>query len=122
MFVIRDLNVHLKDWLTYSGGTNRPGELCYHFSISNDLTQMVPTQIRDCDSPSPAVLDLFISSNVSICSTLAFTPLGNSDHVVASVFIDFPQNSQQGALFHWIAYDYSCADKDGLHDYLRDIS
>ena len=77
MFIFGDLNVHLKDWLTYSGGTNRPGELCYHFLISNDLTQMVPTQIPDCDSPSPALLDLFISSNISICSTLVFTPLGN---------------------------------------------
>ena len=23
--------------------------------------------------------------------------------------------------FHYIAYDYFCADWDGLHDYLRDI-
>ena len=32
---------------SYSGGTDRSGELCYNFSISNDLTQMVnfPTQI-----------------------------------------------------------------------------
>ena len=29
MFVFGDLNVHHKDWLTYSGGTDRPGELCY---------------------------------------------------------------------------------------------
>ena len=40
-FVFGDFNVHHKDWLTYSGGTDRPGELCYNFSISNDLTQMV---------------------------------------------------------------------------------
>ena len=50
MFVCRgDFNIHHKDWLTYSGGTDRPGELCY---ISNDLPQMVnfPTRISDCDS------------------------------------------------------------------------
>ena len=43
-----------KHWLTYSGGTDRPGELCYNFSISNDLTQMVNfhTWIADCDSHS----------------------------------------------------------------------
>ena len=29
MFVFGDFNVHHKDWLTYSGGTDRPGELCY---------------------------------------------------------------------------------------------
>ena len=36
----------LFNWLIYSGGTDRPGELCYNFSIYNDLTQMVnfPTQ------------------------------------------------------------------------------
>ena len=45
--------------------------------ISNDLTQMVnfPTQIPDCDSHSPALLDFFLSSDTSICSTMAFSPL-----------------------------------------------
>ena len=77
----------------------------YNFSISNDLTQMVnfPTRIPDCDSHSPALLDLFLSSDASICSTMAFPPLGNSDHVVVLVSIDFPSNSQQDALFHGIA-------------------
>ena len=42
-------DIHHKDWLTYYCGTDRPGELCYNFSISNDLTQMVnfPTRIYD---------------------------------------------------------------------------
>ena len=123
VFVFGDFNVHHKDWLTYSSGTDRPGELCYNFFISNDLTQMVdfPTRIPGCDSHSPALLDLFISSDASICSTMAFPPLGNSDHVVVSVSIDFPVNSKQDAPFHRIAYDYSCADLDGLRDHLRDI-
>ena len=80
--------------------------------ISNDLTQMVnfPTRIPDCDSHSPALLDLFISSDASICSTMAFPPLGNSGHVVVSVFIDFSSNSQQDVQFHHITYGYSRAD------------
>ena len=41
VFVFGDFNVHHKAWLSYSGGTDGPGELCYNFSISNDLTQMV---------------------------------------------------------------------------------
>ena len=41
VFVFGDFNIHQKDWLTYSGGTDRPGEHCYNFSISNDLTQIV---------------------------------------------------------------------------------
>ena len=123
VFVFWDFNVHHKDWLTYSGGTDRPGELCYNFSISNDLTQIVkfPTRIPDCDSHSPALLDLFLTSDASICSTMAFPPLGNSDHVVVSVSIDFPINSKQDTLFHRVAYNYSRADWDGLRDHLRDV-
>ena len=79
-----------------------------------------PTQIPDCNSHSPALLDSFLSSETSICSTMAFPPLGNSNHVV-SVSIDFPSNSQWDAPFHYIAYDYSCADWDGLCDHLRDV-
>ena len=44
----------------------------YNFTISNGPTQMVnlPTRITDCDSHSPAPLDLFISSDTSICSAI----------------------------------------------------
>ena len=42
---------------------------------------------------------------------MAFSPLGNSDHVVVSVSIDFPSNSQRDALFQ----------RDGLLDHLRDV-
>ena len=79
-----------------------------------------PTQIQDCNSHSPALLDSFLSSETSICSTMAFPPLGNSNHVV-SVSIDFPSNSQWDAPFHYIAYDYSRADWYGLCDHLRDV-
>ena len=93
--------------LTSSQGLNS-----YNCSISNDLTQMVniPTWIPDCDSPSPALLDLFLCYDASIYSTMAFPPLGNSDHVVVSVSIDFPSYSQLDAPFHCRAYDYSRAD------------
>ena len=92
VFVFGEFSIHHKNWLTYSCGNHRSDGLCYNFSISNDLTQMVnfPTGILDCDSHSPALLDLFISSDAGICSTMAFLPLGNSDHVVISVSIDFP--------------------------------
>ena len=123
VFVFGDFNVHHKNWLVYSCGTDRPGELCYNFSISNDLTQMVnfPTRIPDCDSQSPALLDSFLSSDPIICSTMAFPPLGNTNDVVVSVFIDFPPYSERDAPFHLIAYNYSRADWDGLRDHLRDV-
>ena len=81
-----------------------------------------PTRIPDCDSNSPALFYLFLSSDASICSTTAFPPLGNSDHVLVSASIPFPSNSQRDDPFHRIAYDYSCADWGGLRDHLRDIS
>ena len=123
VFVFGNFNVHHKDWLTYSGGTDRPGKLCYNFSVTNDLTQIVnfPTPIPDCDSHSPALLDLFISSDASIYSTMAFPPSRNSDHVVVSVSIDFPINSKQDTPFHRVTYDYSCADWVGLCNHFRDV-
>ena len=123
VFVFGDFNVHHKDWLTYSGGTDRSGELCCNFFISNDLTHMVsfPTHISDCDSHSPALLNLFLFSDTSVCSTMVFSPLGNSDHVVVSVYIDFPWYSQRDASSPLIAFDYPCADWHGLRDYLRDV-
>ena len=80
-----------------------------------------PTRIPDCDSHRPALLDLFISPDTSICSKMAFPPSGNPDHTVVSVSIDFPTNSKQDVPFHRIAYDCSRADWDGLRDHLRDI-
>ena len=58
----------------------------------------------------------FLSPDASIYSTMAFPPLGNSDHVVVSLSIDFPSDSQWNAPFHCIAYDCSCADWDGFFD------
>ena len=103
VFIFRDFLIYHKDWPTYSGGTDGHGEQCYNFS--NDLTRMVNflTLILGCDSHSLAVLDLFISSDASIYSTMAFPPLGNSDHVVVSVSIDFPYNSKQDVPFHCVA-------------------
>ena len=69
-----------------------------------------PTWIPDRDSHSPALLDLFLSSDASICPTMAFPPLEDFDHVVNLVSIDFPSNPH-----------YSRADWDGLRNHLRDI-
>ena len=61
-FVFGDFNVHHKDLLAYSGGTDQAGEVCYNFSVSNDLFQMVnfPNWIPDCDSLILALLDFFL--------------------------------------------------------------
>ena len=79
------------------------------------------TWIPDSDCHSPALLDFYLSSEASICSTMAFPPLGNSGRVVVSVSIDFPTNSKQDAPFQRIAYDYSHAVWGSLCDHLRDV-
>ena len=55
VFVFQDFNFHHKDWLTYAGGTDRPGELCYNFSFSNNPNNMgnFPTWIPECDFHGP---------------------------------------------------------------------
>ena len=52
---------------------------------------------------------------------MTFPPLGNSNHVVVSLSIDFLSNSKGDSPFYWIAYDCSCVDWDGLHDHFRDV-
>ena len=73
-----------------------------------------------CLSHSPALLDLFLSSDASICSTIISPSLGNSDHVAVWIFTDCPSKSKKNASFHCIAYDYSCTDWDNIHDHFSD--
>ena len=80
-----------------------------------------PTRIPDCDSHSSDLLSLCLSSEASICSTMAFPQLGNFDHIVVSVSIDFPSYSQRDAPFRRIAYGYSRANWDSLRDHLKDV-
>ena len=58
------------------------------------------SRIPDCDSHSPALLDLFLSSNPGICTRIVFLPSGDLDHVVVLVSIEFPSHSKRDAPFH----------------------
>ena len=60
------------------------------------------SQIPDCDSHSSALLDLFISFDASVCSSMAFPRLGKSNHV--SFSCDFSSNSSQ-----WFSADFGAA-------------
>ena len=51
-----------------------------------------------------------------------FPSLGNSDHVLVSVSIDFPSYSQRDAPFYRLAYDRFRADWDALGNHLGDVS
>ena len=122
VFVFENFNIDYKDWLTFSGGTDRLGEFCYNVSVWNDLNQMVIffTCIPVSDSHILTLLDLFLSSDASICSTMAFPPLTNSDHVV-SVSIEFSWNSKQDVPFHGIAYAYFRLDWNCLPCHWRNV-
>ena len=96
----------------------------YFFLLYRSPSSSLCTVFDSISSNINEVLSINPSANVfdaSICSTMAFPPLGNSDHVVVSVSIDFPINSKQDTPFHCVACDYSCADWDGLCDHLRDV-
>ena len=69
-----------------------------------------PNHILTATLNSPTLLDLSLSSDTSICSALAFHCLGNFNHVVVSVSIDFPSHSKGGDSFHHAAYVYFYAD------------
>ena len=68
VFVFEGVNFHYKDWLTYSGGTDRLGETCYKFSVSSSLTQMVNflSGIPDFESHNLTLSDFFILTLVFI--------------------------------------------------------
>ena len=121
VFAFGDYKIHNKDWLTHSGESDRL--MNFVITFLSQMTQMVnfPTRISDCDSRSPALLDLFLCSDASICSTMDFSPLGNLDYVVASVSINFLSRPKLDASFHHLAYDYSRVDWDDLRNDLRDL-
>ena len=123
VFVLGNFNTYQKNWLTYSGETHKLVNSVIIFLSQTTLLRQLTFILRSMtDSHSPALLDLFLSSEASICSTMTFPPLGKSDHVVVSVSIEFPINSKQDVPFHCAACDYSHADWDGLCDHLRDVT
>ena len=71
----------------------------------------------DCDSYNPALLDVFISSNPSVCSSVLFPLLENCNHVTVSVSINFASNSKRDVPYHCVAYDCSHVDWGGLCDH-----
>ena len=91
------------------------------FNICHKDVLTFPTWISVGDSHGPGLYYLFIYSGASICLSVAFPPLRNSDHVVGSVSIYCLFRLKRDTLFHCTTYGYYCADWDSLHDHLRDV-
>ena len=75
VFVFDDFHVHHKDWLTYSGGTDRLVNSVIIFLSHMTLLRWLTILLGSLtDSHSPALLDLILYTDASICSALAFPP------------------------------------------------
>ena len=123
VFVFGDFNIHHKDWLTYSGGTNRSGELCHNFLSQITLLRWL-TFLLGSQTMILTVLLFWVSF---FLLTLVFLLQRLSFHweILIMVLSQFPSTFHHihngTPRFHHIAYDYSRADWDGLHDHLRDV-
>ena len=64
---------------------------------------------------------LLITLSILVNSAGVFPPLDNSDHVLASVSIDFPSSSQCNPPFHCAALSFSYANWVDVPDHLWDV-
>ena len=87
---IGDFNVHHTDWLK-STHTDVGGIEAFHFSISNELEQIIkhPTRVPDRHDHAANPLDLFFTSNPQNYTYTVSSPLGSSDHCTVSVTSTF---------------------------------
>ena len=103
---IGDFNVHHTDWLQ-STHTDVWGIEVFHFSISNELEQIIkhPTRVPDRHDHTANTLDLFFTSNPQNYTYTVSSPLGSSDHCTVSVTSSFtpppPITPTQRHLWHF---------------------
>ena len=121
VFVFGDFNVRHKDWLTYSGRADKPGELCYNFSISNDLTQTF--LLRSLTVTLTVMLFWIYLFILTLLFVLQWLLLHREFLIMLFSQFPwiFPSDPKRDAQFQCIAYDYSRVDWDGLRDYVRDV-
>ena len=116
-----DLNILHKDWLTYSGETDRSGELCYisQTTLLRWLIFLLEYLWLEYLSHS-CIFGFIFSFDASICSKMAVS-IGKIQSCFCLSFHWLSFKLKTGCPFHCIAYDYSPADWDSLGDHLRDI-
>ena len=87
---IGDFNVHHTEGLQ-STHTDVGGNEAIHFSISNELEQIIkhPTRVPDRHDHAANTLDLFFTSNPQNYTYTVSSPLGSSDHCTVSVTSSF---------------------------------
>ena len=122
IFVFGDFNAHHREWLNHDR-SDAAGIHTHNFAISQSLHQTVDfvTRIPDRDDHSPSLLDLFLTSNPTICQTSSSSALGKSDHVVVNIQISLNTKAAQESPFHRTLYSYDRGDWDSFRDFLRDV-
>ena len=95
----------------------------YNFALSQSLHQTVDfvTRIPDRADHSPSLIDLFLTSNPTICQTSSSSALGKSDHVVVNIQINLCTKAAQESPYHRTVYSYDRGDWDSFRDFLRDV-
>ena len=118
VFVFGGFNIHRKDWLTYSCGADRPGELYYNFFISNDLIQIVsfPALIHGCCSQSSS--SGFISFFWHNYLFYNGVPSIGKSWLCCLSFQCLSVKLKRDVTFYYIAYNYLRADWEGIYDHL----
>ena len=122
VFVFGDFNVHHEEWLN-SRLTSEAGRQVHNFALSQSLHQTVNfvTRFPDREDQSPSLLDLFLTSNPTICQTSSSSALGKSDHVVVNIQINLSVKDAQESPFHRTLYSYDRGDWDSFRDFLCDV-
>ena len=120
IIVLGDFNIHNSGWLSYSSNvTNPAGREAEAFAIVNDLTQVIsePTRVPDRAGDKANTLDLFLTSNPSICSPpTVSSPLGNYDHCLITLRHDLLPHLDRPLVPHRV-FHYSKADWDSLRTF-----
>ena len=79
-----------------------------------------PIRILASDSHSPAILDFFLSADLTICSISAFPHWEILIILLSQFSLTFlPSNSKGDVSFHCTAYSYCYVDCGGFCDNLR---
>ena len=119
VFFLGDFNIHHKVWLTYSGGTDRPGELIFlsQMTLLRWLTFLFGFQTL--------ILKVLLFWIYLFFLTLVFVLQWLSLHwEILMLLSQFPLTFHRihNEMPHFIMdYDYSCADWDRLSGHLRDV-
>lgn len=82
IIIINTLPTYCLLRLNFHSGKDTLGEFLISF-FQSITTLLKLINFFDCDTLSPTLLDLFLSHNPSLCSTVILLPAGNADLVAA---------------------------------------